>query len=110
MTYVRLLRVGPVCPHARTCPRPRLAEGKRVRRHAPEFLARMEDRQPNGDLHHPFWQRGGGDDRTVLEPATATEQIDSIPNNPVRRGLCVKPEDWCWSSAADDSNLRTGPL
>ena len=28
-----------------------------VRREAPAFLTRMEDRQPNGDLHHRFWQR-----------------------------------------------------
>src|SRR5438067_9143059 len=42
-----------------------------VRREAAWFLSRMEDRQPNGDSHYRFWQRGGGYDRNVVEPATA---------------------------------------
>ena len=25
--------------------------------------------------------------------------IDYIHNNPVKRGLCIKARDWCWSSA-----------
>src|SRR5947209_6113636 len=29
-----------------------------VRRESPAFLARMEDRQPSGDTHYRFWQRG----------------------------------------------------
>ena len=36
--------------------------------------------------------------------------IDYIHNNPVRRGLCAKPEGWLWSSAADHLGLRAGPL
>jgi hypothetical protein len=31
-------------------------------------------------------------------------------NNPVRRGLCVKPEHWLWSGAADYAGIRVGPL
>jgi putative transposase len=45
-----------------------------VQKHAPEFLPRMEDRQPNGDVHYRFWQRGGGYDRNICEPPTAFEQ------------------------------------
>jgi REP-associated tyrosine transposase len=70
----------------------------------------MEDRQPKGDTHYRFWQRGGGYDRNVVEPATAFQQIEYVHNNPVRRGFCAKPEDWTWSSAADYAGLRTGPL
>jgi putative transposase len=81
-----------------------------VRCHAPAFLPRMEDRQPNGDVHYRFWQRGGGYDRNVFEPVTVFEQIEYIHNNPVRRGLCAKAEDWIWSSAADYSGIRVGPL
>ncbi len=81
-----------------------------VQRDAPEFLARMEDRQPNGTVHYRFWQRGGGYDRNVVEPASVHQQIEYIHNNPVRRGLCLKPEDWLWSSAADYIGLRSGPL
>ena len=70
----------------------------------------MEDRQPNGDVHYRFWQRGGGYDRNVHEPATAFKQIEYMHNNPVRRGLCMKPEDWIWSGAADYAGIRIGPL
>ena len=81
-----------------------------VRRNAPEFLARMEDRQPNGAVHYRFWQRGGGYDRNILEPSAVYQQIDYFHNNPVRRGLCEKPDDWLWSSAADYAGVRAGPL
>ena len=70
----------------------------------------MEDRQPNGKVHHRFWQRGGGYDRNLFEPATVYTEIEYIHNNPVRRGLCAKPEDWYWSSAADYAGVRVGPL
>jgi putative transposase len=81
-----------------------------VRRHVPAFLPRMEDFQPNGARHYRFWQRGGGYDRNVFEPAAVLAQIDYIHNNPVRRGLCTKPEDWPWSGAADYAGARAGPL
>jgi putative transposase len=81
-----------------------------IRREAPAFLVRMEDRQPNGKIHHRFWQRGGGYDRNVVESSTAHEQIEYIHGNPVRRGLCSIPEEWVWSSAADYARLRDGPL
>jgi putative transposase len=82
----------------------------RVRRNAPQFLPPMEDRQPSGTVHYRFWQRGGGYDRNVFEPAAAYEQIDYLHNNPVRRRLCGKPADWLWSSAADYAGIRAGPL
>jgi putative transposase len=81
-----------------------------VRRSAPAFLSRMKDCQPNGDLHYRFWQRGGGYDRNIIEPEAAHQQIQYIHNNPVRRGLCDKPESWLWSSAADYTGVRAGPL
>ena len=70
----------------------------------------MEDRQPNGKTHHRFWQRGGGYDRNLVAPRTVHTQIEYIHRNPVRRGLCAKPEDWHWSSAADYAGFRLGPL
>jgi hypothetical protein len=39
-----------------------------VRRWAPVFLSRMEDRQPGGQIHYRFWLRGGGYDRNLIEP------------------------------------------
>ena len=68
-----------------------------VRRAAPAFLTRMEDRQPNGELYYRFWQRGGGYDRNIVEPATAIHEVEYMHANPVRRGLCKKAEDWLWS-------------
>ena len=81
----------------------------RVQRKAPGFLKWMEDRQPNGKVSYRFWQRGGGYDRNVVEPKTVYQHIDYIHLNPVRRGLCTRPEEWLWSSAAAYANIRKGP-
>jgi REP-associated tyrosine transposase len=81
-----------------------------VRRETPGFLKRMEDRQPNGSVHYRFWQRGGGYDRNIVAPESTHIQIEYIHNNPVRRGLCIDPEDWPWSSAGNYAGLRMGPL
>ena len=40
-----------------------------ARKHAPYFLPRMLDVQPNGRQAHRFWQRGGGYDRNMRSPA-----------------------------------------
>jgi putative transposase len=81
-----------------------------VKKEAPWFLGRMVDQQPGGAVHYRFWQRGGGFDRNIFEVATLHREIDYIHANPVKRGLCSRPEDWTWSSAADYSRVRTGPL
>ncbi len=69
-----------------------------VRKNAPEFLPRMEDRQPNGDVSYRFWQRGGGYDRNLRSARDVHEKIAYIHANPVRRGLVEHPGDWAWSS------------
>lgn len=81
-----------------------------VNRTAPSFLTRMEDRQPNGNTHYRFWQRGGGYDRNIVEPSVAFHEIEYTHHNPVRRGLCSSPEDWYWSSAAEYACSRNGPI
>jgi putative transposase len=81
-----------------------------VKKNAPHFLKRMEDRQPNGDVHYRYWQRGGGYDRNSTEPNTIWSQIEYIHANPVRRGLCEYAEDWNWSSAGIYAGLREEPL
>lgn len=81
-----------------------------VRTHAPMYLPRMLDEQPNGDRHYRFWQRGGGYDRNVVEPGTLWAEIDYLHANPVRRGLCERPTDWVWSSAGVYAGLADGPL
>jgi putative transposase len=81
-----------------------------VKRNAPHFLKHMEDRQPNGEIHHRFWQRGGGYDRNSTEPRTIWNQIEYIHANPRRRGVCEYAVDWNWSSAATYANMRSGPI
>ena len=70
-----------------------------ARRQAPEFLKRMEDRQPNGLVARRFWQRGGGYDRNIRDGDELYEKLKYIHDNPVRRELVAKPENWRWSSA-----------
>lgn len=81
-----------------------------VRATAPRFLERMADKQPNGEIHYRFWQRGGGYDRNSFEPRTVWQQIDYIHANPVRRQLCAHTADWYWSSAGVYAGLREGPI
>jgi putative transposase len=81
-----------------------------VRSSASALLSRMEDRQPNGEVHNRFWQPGGGYDRNLTESETVEHEMNYIHNNPVKRGLCSRPEDWHWSSAADYSGAMVGPL
>lgn len=71
-----------------------------VRQSAASFLPKMEDRQPNGDVHYRFWQRGGGYDRNITEPTTIWAEMDYVHANPVRRKLCDRSIEWPWSSAA----------
>jgi putative transposase len=86
-----------------------------LRRQAPHFLNHLRDQQPNGKVHYRFWQRGGGYDRNITDPATLLTMIDYIHNNPVRRGLVSQTTDWLWSSARfyagmDDVALSMDPL
>jgi putative transposase len=81
-----------------------------VREHAPSFLPKLRDRQPNGRYTHRFWQRGGGYDRDLHEPGTIHATIDYIHANPVRRNLAERPELWRWSSAAFFAGTGESPL
>jgi putative transposase len=66
--------------------------------HAPEWLPRITVRE--GDLiRRRFWQPGGGYDRTIESDAALLSMISYLHQNPVRRGLVSRAEDWLWSSA-----------
>jgi len=109
--------VMPEHGHLLVCPRPRdyriaafcasvkVSVGRRavawVKGNAPGFLPRMTDAQPNGQVAHRFWQRGGGHDRNLFTPEAVRAQIDYLHLNPVRRGLCEQAVAWAWSSARD---------
>ena len=66
--------------------------GNHLRRTNPALLAKT-----NGEFH--FWQAGPGYDRNLDNDDTIWTAIDYIHMNPVRRGLCLRVEDWLWSSA-----------
>lgn len=70
----------------------------------------MTDVQPNGQRQIRFWQRGGGFDRNVWSERIVVQEIDYIHANPVRRGLCTRPEEWRWSSAAEYLGIRRGEV
>jgi len=46
-----------------------------------------------------FWLRGGGFDRNVRDEGELRAAIRYMHENPVKRGLCGRPEEWVWSSA-----------
>ena len=57
-----------------------------------------------------FWQRGGGYDRNMVSKDAVILSINYIHNNPVRKGLCTRPEDWKWSSAGFYAGFGDGPM
>ncbi len=75
-----------------------------LRRHNTAFLERLTVRHRNR-TYHRFWQAGPGRDHNLYEAKAIHEAIDYIHQNPVRRGLVTKAEDWLWSSARDWAGL-----
>ncbi len=47
--------------------------------------------------NEPFWQKRYYD-HNVRDYDSFVQKLRYIHRNPVKRGLCVKPEDWEWSS------------
>jgi putative transposase len=71
-----------------------------LKAHAPKFLERLTVRNENRVYHH-FWQVGPGVDNNLYEPESIHAAIAYIHENPVRRGLVERPDQWIWSSARD---------
>ena len=69
-----------------------------VRDNKPSFLPTMGREDSKGKVHYLFWLPGGGYDRNIYSVEELHEKIKYIHNNPVRRGLVERPEDWPWSS------------
>ena len=76
--------------------------------HDQVFLKRLETGLKNP--RYRFWQDGGGYDRNCRTLEEIINQVNYIHDNPVRRGLVEKAEDWIWSSARDWFNHENGPL
>ena len=64
-----------------------------------EWLDRLMVPERPGKVCFRFWQKGAGFDRNLFSPEPLEASIDSIHNNPVKRGSCEKATDWIWSSA-----------
>ena len=61
-----------------------------------ESLKQGVARRPIGDVEH-FWQKRYYDFNVRNERQFA-DKLRYTHGNPVRRGLCARPEDWPWSS------------
>ena len=80
-----------------------------LKSYAPEWLQKIT-RMRGKNSERLFWQSGGGYDRNVTKPETLLNMIDYIHNNPCRRGLVEKPEEWLWSSACFYQSGKHGPM
>jgi putative transposase len=65
---------------------------------APRWLPRTT-RVRGGRTRWLSWQSGGGYDRSLIEPQMLAATIDDVHQDPVRRGLVLRAEEWRWSSA-----------
>ena len=78
--------------------------------HHPGGLDRMRDVQPSGRVSLRFWQRGGGYDRNLVSPEAIVSEVRYIHQNPVRAGLCMRAEEWKWSSIHEHLRPGAGPI
>ena len=67
-----------------------------LRRENPAGLVQLATGQK--DNPYRFWQDGGGYDRNIRKAKTLRMVMGYIHQNPVKRGLVERPEDWPWSS------------
>ena len=66
---------------------------------APYVLEKLTIRVRPGRFCYRCRQEGPGFDRNIYSSEALEAAIDYLHNNPVKRGLCRKAEDWQWSSA-----------
>ena len=67
-----------------------------LQRHAARCLKELTLVNRNR-VYHRFWQCGSGYDENLDKPQVIHDVIDYIHQNPVRRGLVARAEDWIWS-------------
>jgi len=63
------------------------------------LLSDLTVRERPGKQAFRFWQEGPGYDRNLQSPKAVLASLDYIHANPVVAGLCIRAEDWKWSSA-----------
>src|SRR5579862_7545243 len=75
-----------------------------------ELGANVLPKTTTPDGRAQFWQAGGGFDRNPRDESEVLKEIKYIHNNPVKRGLVARPEDWAWSSARWYAGNRGGTV
>jgi putative transposase len=80
-----------------------------LREHSPDFLQRLTVVN-SGRTYHRFWQAGSAYDENLSEPEALHAMADYVHNNPVKRGLVNRAEDWPWSSARAWMNRSDLPI
>ena len=80
-----------------------------LKEHSPQWLDRITVSEGKRTRRR-LWQPGGGFDRNAYEIETIHHMIEYIHENPVRRGLVARAEDWRWSSAAWYAGNRDVPI
>ena len=73
--------------------------------HSPIWLSKITVTEGTR-VRHRFWQPGGGYDRNITEVSTLELMIQYIHQNPVRRGLVERAEDYAWSSARWSAGIQ----
>jgi putative transposase len=68
-----------------------------------EWLERLTVRKGDRKVFR-FWQSGPGYDRNIKDDDEFLEKIKYIHENPVKRGLVDRPEEWEWSSAGGSTD------
>ncbi len=74
----------------------------------PQLLSKMIDMDANGNVKKRFWQSGGGYDRNYFNLKEIVKVIDYIHDNPIRKGLIDRAEDWEYSSANEYAGMGEG--
>ncbi|WP_406697381.1 REP-associated tyrosine transposase [Singulisphaera sp. Ch08] len=64
-----------------------------------KWLEKLTVHRADGSVSRQFWQTGGGYDRNIIKTDTLMKVVDYFHQNPVRRGLVDRTEEWEWSSA-----------
>ncbi len=69
-----------------------------ARHESPVAMAAMAGVESDGRVHYRFWLPGGGYDRNLRSDSDVHMKIKYVHENPVRRRLVARLEDWPWSS------------
>ena len=82
---------------------------QRMRQSNDPWLGRLTVQERPGKAVFRFWQEGSGYDRDIVSGRYLEKAVEYLHANPVRRGLCPRPEEWRWSSWHHYQGERQNP-